>query len=85
MENFGASRQRVYAELREFLEVVENGDIADNYAAMMSALPEDQCQEAEALFRDYMHLFTESRGLRMRVLRLVHEAYTAGRADSADT
>jgi hypothetical protein len=83
IENFGASRQRVYEELRQFLEVVGSGDITDDYAAMMSTLPSRQCREAEALFRDYMHLFTDTKGLRMRVLRLVHEAYAAGLEESA--
>ena len=84
IENFGASRQRVYEELRQFLEVVEGGDLADEYAAMMSTLPGRQRQDAEALFRDYMDLFADTRGLRMRVLRLVHDAYAAGREDPAE-
>ncbi len=84
-ENFGASRQRVFEELGQFLEVVENGGLADEYAAMMNTLPERQRREAEVLFRDYLTLFTEAKGMRMRVLRLVHEAYTAGQQDSAAT
>lgn len=82
IENFGASRQRVYEELRQFLDVVDGGGVADEYADMMSTLPGRQRREAEALFRDYMEMFTDTKGLRMRVLRLVHEAYTAGRDDS---
>lgn len=81
MENFGASRQRVYEELGEFLEVVENGGIADEYAAVMTTLPERQRLEAEALFRDYLTVFTDAKGLRMRVLRLLHETYTAGQQE----
>jgi len=84
IENFGASRQRVYEELRQFVDVVDGGGITDEYAAMMSTLPDRQCQEAEALFRDYMDLFADTRGLRMRVLRLVHDAYAAGREDCAE-
>lgn len=82
MENFGASRQRVYEELGQFLEVVENGGIADEYAAVMNTLPERQRLEAEALFRDYLTVFTEAKGLRMRVLQLLHEAYTVGQQDA---
>jgi hypothetical protein len=84
IENFGASRQRVYEELGQFLEVVENGGIADEYAAMMNALPQRQRVDAEAVFRDYLNVFTDAKGLRMRVLQMVQEAYTAGQRDSDD-
>ena len=76
-DNYGADRAQVYEELREFLGIV--ADCPDRYAALMRDLPEWQRHRVEELFRDYAAAFARAEGLRMRVLRIVRNAYEAGR------
>ena len=76
-DNCGANRARVYEELQDFLGIV--GDCPDEYAAMMRDLPDWQRRQVEELFRDYPVVFARTKGLQMRMLRIVHDAYKAGR------
>ena len=79
LENHGASRQRVFAEMRQFLDIVGSGETADEYTMLMGSLPDHVCQQAETLLRDYPGVFADTDGLRMRLLHLVSKAYAAGR------
>jgi hypothetical protein len=76
-DNCGANRARVYEELQDFLGIV--ADCPDEYAAMMRDLPDRQRHQVEELFRDYPAVFARTKGLQMRMLRIVHDAYKAGR------
>lgn len=76
-DNCGANRARVHEELQDFLGIVE--DYPDEYAVMMCDLPDWQRRQVEELFRDYPVVFARTKGLQMRVLRIVHDAYKAGR------
>jgi hypothetical protein len=76
-DNCGADRARVYEELQDFLGIV--ADCPDEYAAMMRDLPDWQRRRVEELFRDYPVVFASTKGLQMRMLRIVYDAYKAGR------
>lgn len=76
-DNSGADRLRVCEELAEFLSIV--ADCPDKYAMMMRDLPDRQRRQVEELFRDHPVVFARTKGLQMRMLRIVHDAYMAGR------
>jgi hypothetical protein len=74
-DNCGADRRRVYEELQDFLGIV--ADCPDEYAMMMRDLPDRQRRQVEELFRDYPVIFARTKGLQMRILRIVHDVYKA--------